>query len=60
MVSFRFYNPCDIKSSTKKMQTCKPDSVNAKFISASPYHLSRSRITAGLKLSTLQQRARSP
>jgi hypothetical protein len=41
----------------KKMQTYKPDSVPDK---SEPYHLSRSRITTGLKLSTLQQRTRSP
>lgn len=39
------------------MQTYKPDSVPDK---SGPYHLSRSRITAGLKLPTLQQRTRSP
>jgi hypothetical protein len=38
----------------KKKQTYKPDSVSDK---SEPYHLSRSRITTRLKLSTLQQRA---
>lgn len=39
------------------MQTYKPDSVPDK---SGPYHLSRSSITTGLELPTLQQRTRSP
>lgn len=49
--------PTEFREEPKKMQTYKPDSVFAK---ANPYHLSRLTITCKLKLSTLQQRTRSP
>ncbi len=42
------------------MQTYKPDSVNAEFMSASPYHLSSFAITHEINLSTLWQRTSNP
>lgn len=54
---FEIVKPTEFREEPKKMQTYKPDSVFAK---ANPYHLSRLTITHKLKLSTLQQRTRSP